>query len=48
MVLLTRFPKLLARLELILSTNNSLDKFGYYDSNNVGESKVLFQRIEMK
>ena len=27
---------------------DTLDKFGYYDSNKVGESKVLFQRIDNK
>ena len=34
----------------IINTNyksfDTLDKFGYYDSEKVGESKVLFQRIE--
>ena len=27
---------------------DTLDKFGYYDSDKVGEAKVLFQRIETK
>ena len=27
---------------------DTLDKFGYYDSEKVGEAKVLFQRIETK
>ena len=35
-----------------LNTNyngyDSIDKFGYYDSDKVGEAKVLFQRIETK
>ena len=30
------------------TTYDTLDKFGYYDSECVGESKVLFQRIEDK